>query len=40
MPMQNLIEYSDNYSETSGSLWKFLRDMPGEADNATITDSV
>ena len=22
MPMYNLIEYSDNYSKTSGSLWK------------------
>ena len=21
MPMYNLIEYSDNYSKTSGSLW-------------------
>ena len=26
MPMYNLIEYSDNYSETSGSLWQFKRD--------------
>ena len=26
MPMYNLIEYSDNYSFTSGSLWKFKRD--------------
>ena len=25
MPMYNLIEYSDNYSDTSGSLWKFKR---------------
>ena len=23
MPMYNLIEYSDNYSSTSGSLWQF-----------------
>ena len=23
MPMYNLIEYSDNYSDTSGSLWQF-----------------
>ena len=21
MPMHNMIEYSDNYSDTSGSLW-------------------
>ena len=26
MPMYNLIENSDNYSDTSGSLWQFLRD--------------
>ena len=26
MPMYNLIEYSDNYSSTSGSLWQFKRD--------------
>ena len=26
MPMNNLIEYSDNYSDTSGNLWQFKRD--------------
>ena len=26
MPMYNLNEYSDNYSNTSGSLWQFKRD--------------
>ena len=26
MSMYNLIEYSDNYSHTSGSLWNFKRD--------------
>ena len=26
MPMYKLIEYSDNYSDTSGSLWQFKRD--------------
>ena len=26
MPMYNLIEYSDNYSDTSGSLWHIKRD--------------
>ena len=30
MPMYNLIEYSDNYSDTSVSLWDFKRD---EIDN-------
>ena len=26
MPMYKLIEYSDNYSDSSGSLWQFKRD--------------
>ena len=26
MPIYNLIEYSNNYSDTSGSLWQFKRD--------------
>ena len=26
MPMYNLVEYSDSYSGTSGSLWLFKRD--------------
>ena len=26
MPMYNFIEYSDNYSDTSGRLWQFKRD--------------
>ena len=30
MPMYNLIEYSDNYAKTSGSLWQYYRD---ERDN-------
>ena len=25
MPMYNLIEYSDNYSKTSGSLWQYCK---------------
>ena len=28
MLMYNLMEYSDNYSKTSGSLWKYYRDEP------------
>ena len=36
MPVYNLIEYSDNYSDTSGSLWDFKRD---EVDNnANVTN--
>ena len=30
MPMYNLIEYSDNYSKTSGSLWQYYRDGPND----------
>ena len=33
MPMYNLIEYSDNYSDTSGSLWQFKRhEVDGNVD--------
>ena len=28
MPMYNLIEYSENYAKTSGSLWQYYRDEP------------
>ena len=28
MPMYNLIEYSDNYTKTTGSLWQYFRDEP------------
>ena len=33
MPMYNLIEYSDNYSDTSGTLWQFKRgEIEGDVD--------
>ena len=35
MPMYNFIEYSDNYSKTSGSLWQYYNDIP----NNNIVDS-
>ena len=35
MPVYNLIEYSDNYSKTSGSLWQYYKDDP----NNNIADS-
>ena len=38
MPMCNLIEYSDNYSKTSGSLWQFYRD--DRNDNITQSESL
>ena len=30
MPMYNLIEYSDNYAKTTGSLWQYFRDDPND----------
>ena len=36
MPMYNLIEYSDNYSDTSGSLWGFKR--VEVVNNANVTN--
>ena len=30
MPMYNLIEYSDNYSKTSESLWQYYKDEPND----------
>ena len=36
MPVYNLIEYSDNYSDTSGSLWQFKRDEVTDK-NASLT---
>ena len=38
MPMYNLIEYSDNYSKTSGILWQYCRDEPAVYDYGAITD--
>ena len=35
MPMYNLIEYSDNYAKTSGSLYQYYKDDP----NDNIADS-
>ena len=37
MPMYNLLEYSDNYSKTSGSLWQYYKDDPN--DNMTQSES-
>ena len=37
MPMYNLIEYSDNYSDSSGSLWQFKRDEI--ATNANVCNA-
>ena len=33
MPVYSLIEYSDNYSKTSESLWQCCKDIPAVDDN-------
>ena len=38
IPMFNLIEHSDNYSNTSGSLWQYCKDDPN--DNITQSESL
>ena len=38
MPMYNLIEYRDNYSKTSGSLWKYCKDIPVVDDTGAVVD--
>ena len=48
MPMYNLIEYSDNYSKTNGSLWQYCKEIPAvnnaidivDFNGANATDSV
>ena len=40
MPMSNLIEYGDNYSDISGSLWQFKRDeVPANNADLSIDNS-
>ena len=36
MPMYNLIEYSDNYAKTTGSLWQYYKDIPARNANNNI----
>ena len=36
MPMYNLIEYSDNYSKTSGSLSQYCKEIPAVDDEGNI----
>ena len=36
MPIYNLIEYSDNYAKTTGSLWKYCKDIPALNANDQI----
>ena len=38
IPMYNLIEYSDNYSKTSGILLQYCRDVPALDKSRAVTD--
>ena len=38
MPMYNLIEHSDNCPKTSGSLWKYCKDIPAVNNNGNIVN--
>ena len=38
MPMYNLIEYSDNYPKTLGSLWQYCKDIPAVDNDGDIVD--
>ena len=38
MPTYNLIEYSDNYSKISGSLWQYCKDLPAANKNGEIVN--
>ena len=40
MPMYNLIEYSDNYSKTYGSLWQYCKDIPAVDDDNAIVNFI
>ena len=40
MPMYNLIEYSDNYCKTTGSLWQYCKDIPARNENNQIINFV
>ena len=38
MPMYNLIEYSNNYSKTCGSLWQYASDEPAVDGNGSVVE--
>ena len=42
MPIYNLLEYSDNYSMTSGSLWNYYRDEVNDSaiENPNINNRI
>ena len=38
MPIYNLIEYSDNYWKTYGSLWQYCKEIPVVNDAGDVAD--
>ena len=36
MPMYNLIEYSNSYAKTTGSLWQYCKDIPAQNNNQIV----
>ena len=38
MPMYNVIEYTNNYSKTSGSLWQYCKEIPAVDGAGNIVD--
>ena len=40
MPMYNLLEYSGNYSMTSGSLWNYCRDGINDDANEIVNNRI
>ena len=38
MPMNNVIEYSDNYLKKFGSLWQYCKDIPAVNNNGDVVD--
>ena len=40
MPIYNLLEYSDNYSLTSESLWNYYRDEINDDANKNVNDRI
>ena len=36
--MYNLIDYTDNYSKTSGSSWQYFKDEPVVNSNGSIAE--
>ena len=36
MPMYNVIEYSENNSKTSRTLWQYCKDIPAIDNNAVV----